>query len=210
MTSDPDMRRVSDAYRDIAKETSPAKSDDRIIALARQEARTRYGLARTWVRPAAWAATIALSFAFILELSYFRDDMLPMDLVAPPAMDRDAGETVEPVLQEAPFKRTPAAIMAAPEIKTRDVRPMRDTDQRADTATSDLSNESPQSASSAAVLPDEDGANIDHCTTEAQQSASAWYSCVVALRDQGLHDAAEAEFDALREAYPGFRESLAK
>ena len=210
MNSDPDMRRVSDAYRDIAKETSPAKIDDRVLALARQEARTRYGLARTWVRPVAWAATIALSFAFILELSYFRDDTLPIDLAAPPAMDSDTGEKVEPALQEAPFKRSPAAIIAAPEIKTRDARQMRETEERADTATSDLANETPLSSSSRALLPDEDEADVDHCTTEAQQSAVAWYSCVVALRNQGLHDAAKAEFDALREAYPGFREPVVK
>lgn len=210
MNSGPDMRRVSNAYRDIAKETSPAEIDDRVMALARQEARTRYGLARTWIRPVAWAATIALSFAFILELSYFRDATLPPDLAAPPAMDSDTGERVEPALQEAPFKRSPATIIAAPEVRTHDARPLRETEKRTDTTTSDLADEPPPSASSRPLLPDEGETDIKHCTAEAQQSAVAWYSCVVALRDQGLHDAAKAEFDALREAYPGFSEPAAK
>ena len=59
MNREPDVRRVSDAYRDIANEKTPADIDDRIMALARQEARTPYGRARSWVRPVAWAATIA-------------------------------------------------------------------------------------------------------------------------------------------------------
>lgn len=84
MNRKPDEQRVSGAYRDIAKERSPSHIDKRIMSLARQEARTPYGLARSRVRPVAWAATIALSFAFILELTYFREDPLPAASIAEP------------------------------------------------------------------------------------------------------------------------------
>jgi len=61
--------RVSDAYRDIASEETPAELDRKILAMAAAEARAAKGFRRTWFRPLAWAATIALSFAFVMEMS---------------------------------------------------------------------------------------------------------------------------------------------
>lgn len=69
-TNDP---RVSGAYRDLAGEKTPAELDRKVLAMAATEARTRYGLTRFWIRPVAWAATIGLSLAFILEVSQFAD-----------------------------------------------------------------------------------------------------------------------------------------
>lgn len=122
MNTGPDQQRVSDAYRDIARETSPSHLDDRIMNMARQQARTPYGQARAWVRPVAWAATIALSFAFILELTYFREDPLPTDSAVLPATGTEADRGAEPDPRDAAFKPAPASIVAAPEIRTRDAR----------------------------------------------------------------------------------------
>jgi hypothetical protein len=73
MTTDKDTQRVSEAYRDVAKETVPAALDRRVLDLAARAARSRYGLLRAWVRPVAWAATIGLSLAILLEMTWFID-----------------------------------------------------------------------------------------------------------------------------------------
>ena len=168
MSTEQDTRRVSETYRDIATETSPANLDDKVMAMARQEARTRYGLARAWIRPVAWAATIGLSFAFILEMTYFSDDAPPIDTVMPASTENDADTGAEPASQAPALKRAPAALVTAPEIK----------------------------ASAAPTL--------------AILAALLIVAAVLELRDQGLADAAGAEFDALREAFPDFREPVSE
>jgi hypothetical protein len=73
MTTDKDQERVSAAYRDLAKESPPPALDRRILAAASREGRSRYGAVRAWMRPVAWAATIGLSLAILLEITVFSD-----------------------------------------------------------------------------------------------------------------------------------------
>lgn len=63
--------RVTDAYRQLANERTPPHLDDKVLRMAAREGRTRYSLLRAWMRPAAWAATIGLSLAIMLELTLF-------------------------------------------------------------------------------------------------------------------------------------------
>ena len=49
---------------------------------------------------------------------------------------------------------------------------------------------------------------VERCDAEARKDPDAWYRCVLALREHGLEDAAAAELDALREAFPDFREPV--
>jgi hypothetical protein len=70
--------RVSDAYREIASEKTPVELDRKVLAMAAAEVRAANGFPRTWFRPLAWAATIALSFAFVLEMSQVDDAPAPL------------------------------------------------------------------------------------------------------------------------------------
>ena len=62
-------RLVAEAYRELARERAPDRLNEKVLRLAAQAGRSRYGLARTWMRPAAWVATIGLSLAIVLELT---------------------------------------------------------------------------------------------------------------------------------------------
>ena len=68
MTEDANNQEITQAYRDLATETTPVELDDEVLRKATLEARSRYGVARAWVRPVAWAATIGLSLAIVLEV----------------------------------------------------------------------------------------------------------------------------------------------
>lgn len=209
MSREQDTRRVSETYRDIATETSPANLDDTVMAMARRAARTRYGLARAWIRPVAWAATIGLSFAFILELTYFSDGP-PIDAALPASPESDDRQGEEPASQEAPYKRTPATIVAAPEIKANDTPALREAEERADTAATGVADDFAPDASRRERATAGLAAGVDRCAAEDRQDADSWYRCVLALRASGLHDAARAELDALHEAYPDFREPVSE
>ncbi len=62
-------RLVSDAYSELADEKTPEALNREVLRLAAKEGRTRYSIARAWMRPVAWAATIGLSLVVVLELT---------------------------------------------------------------------------------------------------------------------------------------------
>ena len=69
-TGDP---RVSAAYRDMAGERTPEHLDHVILNTARSAARPRWNKAVAWLRPAAWAATIGVCLAIVIEISLLTD-----------------------------------------------------------------------------------------------------------------------------------------
>ncbi len=64
-----DDRRVSAAYQDIAVERAPDHLHQSILQQAATAAKPRYARSMSWMRPMAWAATIGLSLAIVLEIT---------------------------------------------------------------------------------------------------------------------------------------------
>ncbi len=60
---------VSQTYRETADERVPAELDRAVLSSAANAARPPYARSIVWLRPLAWAATIGLSLAIVLELS---------------------------------------------------------------------------------------------------------------------------------------------
>jgi len=60
---------VADTYKALAQERVPDHLNKRMLRMAAREGRTPYSRARAWMRPAAWAATVGLSLALVLELT---------------------------------------------------------------------------------------------------------------------------------------------
>jgi hypothetical protein len=178
MSKETDTERVSAAYRDLATETTPERLDRRILERAARESRSRYGAVRAWIRPLAWAATIFLSLAFLLELTWFAD--------APPV--------VAPVAPAAPVDeraRRDADVMRA---KEEDAVRLA-TPRQAEVST--LVEGAVPDAASAEQAP--------FCDDAARASGASWYACIEGLRETGFEDAAETELKALLETFPDFR-----
>ena len=201
MTTEQDNQRVSDAYRNIATQTAPADLDEKVLKLAAEAVPSRYGLARAWMRPLAWAATIALSLAFVLEMSQLND--------TPEAVVRDEMPEQRALTDER--ARSDADLMKAKEEK----------DARHGIAAKHAPAAAPvpavveaeaeaeeiQAAASRANLlylaaPDDEV----FCDTAARATADDWFACIEALREEGLTAAADSELAALRESFPGFAE----
>lgn len=185
--------RVSGTYRDLATETTPPELDSVILKMATDNVRTRYGLARAWVRPVAWAATIGLSFAFILELSQQQDRPAIEAEVLQETPELQAPEELAP-------RRMPVAQKAVPapaDLETDSAELL----QQAEEMTRAKAGLARAAAGFAAQE-----ARADHCDTDARSSADTWYDCIVALRDQGLTEAADRELEALKATYPDFHE----
>ncbi len=82
MTADPS---VSATYRQLADERTPAGLDEKVLQQAAAAPRIPAGIGRAWMKPLAWAATIGLSLAIVLEMTQLPQAPLDIDVVAPPA-----------------------------------------------------------------------------------------------------------------------------
>lgn len=219
--------RVSEAYRRIATETTPPELDRTILAMAAGKSRSRYGLARAWIRPVAWAATIGLSLAFLLEISQVRD----ASTVQP---DTDRVETLEEVVirdeTPAPARLSvPAAKQASSPPAVSEPAPIAEAGlARGDVSVSDefeaddlsmlheaeeqarARSGSEQAAAEAlsfdAAVTFEKKEQDAHCAPDIRSSAESWFACIKELRDGGLSDAADTELLALLTEFPDFEE----
>ena len=77
---------VSSIYRDLARERTPASLNESILRQAARGAGHGYSHSLAWLRPMAWAATIGLSLAIVIELA----EIPQADLTRPGNELRDA------------------------------------------------------------------------------------------------------------------------
>lgn len=104
---------VSRTYREIADERTPERLDRAILAEAARAARPRYARSRAWTRPLAWAATIVLSVAIVLELTQVpAPEDAAFELAAPDfddaVTDAPAGTGTTPAEAVMPASAAPA------------------------------------------------------------------------------------------------------
>lgn len=218
--SDP---RVSEAYRSGATETTTPELDEAILKMAASATPTRYGLARGWLRPLAWAATIGLSLAFILEISQYQDVPVTSEpmlekveqrvmsddkAVAPRDADvvsrklnkhSDASSSAKALAPRAE-SAAPAAVDSAvrrQDFALDDASPVRETEEQMRMRSSEVR---------LTAAPAEKKELAEHCNDDARTAAESWYACVEYLNNEGLKDAARQELDALLIEFPDFRE----
>ena len=198
---------VSDTYRDAARESAPAHLDKKVLDAAARAARPRYSLFRAWTRPAAWAATIMLSAALILELTQPTvQQPATMDAIAP-------GGAAEPDLAKR------ERMVREPKVKDDDML------QRAEEMArfEDSLNQQPDQAapeseervaapaaafavSSKAALDSSNGLanDLSPCDAEATAEPESWLVCIIELEAAGLTDIADEQRALLAEAFPDF------
>ena len=222
--------RVSEAYKGLATEMTPPELDRKILAMAAGKSRSRYGVARAWVRPVAWAATIGLSLAIVLEISQ-------LGYQATPQLDADNRTQREPAKRSdvpTPVQLSmPTAKQASSPPAAAEAAPARDVELDTDSVTvsddfvaDDMSmlreaEEQARSragsdpATAAAVEALSFGAattlekkeQVRYCDPDLRSSAETWYTCIEDLRAQGLADAADSELELLLTDFPNFEES---
>lgn len=90
---------VSRTYRESAVEQVPDELDQAVLQRARQRSGNRYSRSVVWLRPMAWAATIGLCLAIVVEINNVPQPM-PEQLALPEA-SADAMTPVERIREEA-------------------------------------------------------------------------------------------------------------
>lgn len=210
--------RVSRSYRDVATETAPGHLDAAVLAQAVAAGRSRYARSRAWTRPVAWAATIVLCVAVVLELTRAPqpDGEMPapeMGFAAPsPAKPEQAEPAAAPAVQ-APVMKTEAPQIKAAAEDARQATPAAASPLDADTFRP-RDTDMLQRAKETAEL--RSGANLEArpqnltdeaaptCDAEATATPETWLDCIRDLEKAGLMAQAEKERRLLEAAFPDF------
>ena len=219
---------VSASYRELATERTPERLDRAVLKAAAVRPEPKPW--PRWTRPAAWAATIGLSLAIVLEQTVLDppsavfDPAASGDLTDVPLPDR-AGETTPLYDRQAPTapdrresaeekfsmpsstsSPTPGQMPAisSESLAAPDTGMLQEAEQRA--RLHQDTNLPAGTARLRSVVSVEAEANPDNsfCTLEARASAESWLACILDLERRELHDPARAEREALAEAFPDF------
>lgn len=211
---------VSSTYRAGATEKVPGHLDREVLAAARREAGRNYmtpGLQR-WLVPAAFAAVLALSLSFNLEFN--RPDVNPAvsDQAGADGSSGDgsAGD-VSSVYGTA--SDSTGALESAVESTGERLRALDDAVSilapgNKPTSVPETAPESSLESSLEASAVGNTGQSIAQatgtaivdrfCSTEITVSPETWRACIEALQRSGRSDAARAELELLKAAFPEY------
>lgn len=212
--------RVSDVYRSIADERAPEHLNESVMRMAAKGSRTPYARARAWLRPAAWAATIGLSLAIVLELTRLPQESLHYDDVpadaassepyqpdsAQPAEASAVTESSDMTPDKAPLgekwraRELPAKAVPAPAMLDQEISAdaAEDAPQSKIEARSDARRMLPMRAEQQSFAPQ------FLCPADARDSADRWYDCIESLRDTVPESRIATELEHLVAKYPDF------
>lgn len=179
---------VSDSYREIAQERAPGHLNKSVLDIARKAVRPRYSLLRTWTRPTAWAATILLSVALLLEFS-----QAPM---------QQAGDVPELTVKDDDMLRR-AEEMARVQ-QGQDDQPAKSVPDVQDPGAAPAAAFAVSSKATlleSAIEPVDDA---NPCDAAATAEPETWLVCITQLEAAGMTDIAEEQRALLAEAFPDF------
>ena len=103
VTADPS---VSATYRQLADEKAPASLDEKVLHSAAAMPRVGSGIGRAWMKPVAWAATIGLSLAIVLEMTQLPQAPLDVNVMEPPTPTDERPALAPASLEPAPAKES--------------------------------------------------------------------------------------------------------
>ena len=218
---------VTETYRELGVEKVPEHLNQSILKMASKDAgeKTKQNFLYTaWMKPLAWAATIGLCLAIVLQLSEVptaitRPDMAPAtemmleeaalqgtDLVEEPDTVQREGSKNEldraantPKAVEV-FSRQPKGksdAIAAPAQLSLPLEPARDEESSArKRAVQDSPADIEPMASFSALAEEKETDTAASCNETARLSRDDWLQCIDNLRLSGAEEAANTEYEA--------------
>jgi len=185
---------VSQTYREHSVEQAPERLNQEILSMAADNAsrgsRTNF-LFAAWTKPLAWAATIGISLAVVLELSQVPGSSV--DIAAPAA---------ESIREEFAQQRTDvldeARKQASQESGQNQNASLADevTLQDADVAIIGKQNEFSKLVRPVPAAEKTQSDVERPCDAITRESAEDWLRCIEELREAGAVDAANREYEA--------------
>lgn len=218
---------VSQTYRESASEHVPEALDRAVLSEANKHSSNRYSRSLIWLRPMAWAATISLCLAIVVEInSVPQPESVEFARPAMTADEVDVGGSARSDLDNAnapqrfevaPLEQRARKSVAAPEPASRAegaiglVEPKKAEEVLKDSVIEEAvimreggagdsnlrSIERSANPAAAAIAP-------MPCDAAARETAESWLECIEMLEEAGLDDVASQQREQLQEAFPDF------
>ena len=227
-TADPS---VSATYRQLADERAPASLDDKVLHRAAATSRVSSGIGRAWMKPVAWAATIGLSLAIVLEMTQLPQAPLDINVAAPSAPTDErptpAPASVEPAAAKESRNTKPSrhrsesgaiaeseaqpmapAQAIAPEpaqpqdLESTDLQPLEDEDMTPDARSDEVAGTAAFAGRAERMLLKQPSTL---CPETVREVAEDWYQCIEAQRNGVPSARVAAELEEFRKKFPNFQ-----
>ena len=212
---------VTGTYREVASELTPEHLNRAVMRQAADAARPRYLRSVSWTRPMAWAATITLCVALVLEVTNapvpeISDVVLPSGRLDAPAPASSAAPAPrlnrpDPVKAEVPAERKRTAKMSkdlrqqvaakpasAEEFSMKDDDMLGRAKEIATLQTGDIS-ESDQELGATSIAA---GSTEPSCSETDVAKPESWLLCIQKLEDTGRMAEANEQRVLYNTAYP--------
>jgi len=196
---------VSRTYRESASEHAPDALNQAVLRQAAQNVSSRYSRAVFWMRPMAWAATIGLCLAIVIDLSSLPQPDSSMLSVPAEGARLDASDAIAPqrIEEEALERRARKTIDAQGRVKLQNAPSL----GKAEAPKPASIKESDAGAFSFVASPAATAAADSMpmpCGPELRAVPESWLECIVELENAGLEDLASQQRELLQEAFPDF------
>lgn len=205
---------VSATYRKHSTERAPDELNRKILAMAANDV-SRSGrnspLFGSWTRPLTLAATVALSFAVVLEITKLPDnESAPIPPTPPPvaaseslskaftpAKNGSVEEARNQARQREGFNRDESLVaepQAVPELDARQDAAL--ADSTTDVAKAEILQEVAPAAQTPSIAGETKVSDAERgCDAETRETAKDWLACIEALRRSGAVAAADREYE---------------
>ena len=182
---------VSAEYRAVAIERTPPKLNSAVIKAARAAARGSglQGFTASWFRPLAFAASLGLALALLLETT--STDYFPW-ILDPESSSVGPSDSAPATAEEEQISSEFSEMIEASSKR------MREQDVARDAIIQSLSE-----PGAIEIVTLENVARL--CTKEQTAGPATWWQCISELDDAGRHDDARAEMEFLQRAHPNFK-----
>ncbi len=218
--------RVSETYRELSAPRVPDHLNQTILRMAASKRPGKSDfLFAAWVKPVTLAATIALSLAIVLELTEVPTTAIQTEVI--PAIEQQAESIAEEFAPQETdsLGRAESRSRAQFELNRMPVREdetaaaderiveelvLKDTDlaksevkgKTNSFAASPAAAALPAARKRAADMPDSNQPAATSCDEKARLSADTWLDCIDKLRESGLTQDADREYEAFILEYP--------
>jgi len=197
---------VTETYRELGVEKAPEHLNQRILAMAPQDGKQspeRGILFAVWMKPVAWAATIGLSLAIVLELSQVPTVVVPSDKAPAAELLREEAELQDTDLlkkteNRARLQSGPNRQLISKDELGRSAARVDDVEilSRESKGKIDAAAAAPEMVSDLFMLEQKEFDIADSCDTAVRLSAEGWLECIENLRQSGHEAAADREYEA--------------
>lgn len=201
---------VAEYYASLGDESAPSFLDHAVMRNARQALRAdnRKGPYGAWFRPVAFVTMAVLCLSIVIDLGNLGIFGAPDSVVdaAPPAAgDRTIAPPLpgqgQAVLNE--IKRQEKSAVSA--LQSSGMRDGDAAEPREGRQTKLQAAPAPASAAAKAAAAEESPApDSPPCGAEQSATPAGWWDCIESLREAGMADAADLEYDRLIKQFPDF------